>query len=93
MIAREQGFRVQGEQPLAYDLFREIIEQLGGRVDHVIVAAADDGAAATHIVISIDSGDTRIIRARPAGPVTLALKTGARVFVESSRFHRPVGTI
>jgi bifunctional DNase/RNase len=93
VIAREQGISVQGEQPQAYALFRGIIGQLGGRVDHVIIVAGDDTSAAARIIISIPGGDTRIIRARSADAVTLALTTNAPVYVEGSVFDRPAGTI
>jgi bifunctional DNase/RNase len=91
VIARQQGLQVQGEQPHAYNLFRDLVGQLGGRVDHVIIAAADDGAPSARIGIAVEGGDIRIIRARPADAVALALTTSAPVYVEGSIFnsHRP----
>jgi bifunctional DNase/RNase len=75
VIAREQGVRVPGGQPRAYDLMRDIIQQLGGRVDHVILADADRGGYAASIMISV-AGETRMLRAKPADAVALALKAG-----------------
>lgn len=93
VIAREQGFRIQGEQPQTYALFRDIVGQLGGRVDHVIIAASEDGAPVARIAIAVDGRDVRIIRARPADAVALALTTSAPVYVENSVFDRPGGTV
>jgi bifunctional DNase/RNase len=94
VIALEQGFQVPGDQqPQAYNLFRDLIGQLGGRVDHVIIAAADDGEPVARIVIAVDGGDNLVIRARPADAVTLALTSNAPVYVEGGIFDRAGRTI
>jgi bifunctional DNase/RNase len=89
VIAREQGLRVQGDPPQAYDLLRDLIAELGGRVDHVSIAETDDGGSMTaRILVALDNGDTRVLRARAPEAVALALKTGARIYVERSLFDR-----
>jgi bifunctional DNase/RNase len=76
VIARQQGIVLEGEQPQAYDLMRELIQQIGGRVDHVIVADGDRGMYSVRIVLSV-GGEARTVRAKPADAVALALKIGA----------------
>jgi bifunctional DNase/RNase len=83
VIAREQGQRITGEQPQVYDLWRDVIRELGGRVDHVILADAGPGAVTARVVIVLD-GEARTLRASPGDAVTLAVKTGADIFVEAS---------
>jgi bifunctional DNase/RNase len=87
VIAREQGVVLQGEQPRAYDLMRELIQQIGGRVDHVLMVEAEREQFAGRIVVSMGS-DTRAIRARPADAVALAIKTGAPIYVENAVLDR-----
>jgi len=87
VIAREQGVVLQGEQPGAYDLMRELIQQIGGRVDHVLMVEAEREQFAGRIVVSTGS-ETRSIRARPADAVALALKTGAPIYVENTVLDR-----
>ena len=87
VIAREQGVVLQGEQPGAYDLMRDLIQQIGGRVDHVLMVEAEREQFAGRIVVSTGS-ETRSIRARPADAVALALKTGAPIYVENAVLDR-----
>ncbi|MDQ3810442.1 MAG: DUF151 domain-containing protein [Chloroflexota bacterium] len=93
VIAREQGLRIPGAPPEAYDLLRELIAELGGRVDHVTISDTNDGLTTGRIVLAMDNGDTRVLRARAAEAVALALKTGARIYVERSLFDRASGTL
>jgi bifunctional DNase/RNase len=86
VIARQQGMNLQGEQPRAYDLMRDLILQMGGRVDHVILAEGERSYIGRIVVSS--AGDIRIIQAQPADAVTLALKTGAPIFVEDAILER-----
>jgi bifunctional DNase/RNase len=83
VIARQQGMTFEGEQPQAYDLMRDLLQQVGGRVEHVVVDDGDRGQYVGRIVVSA-GGETRAIRAKPADAVALALKTGAPIFVENA---------
>jgi bifunctional DNase/RNase len=88
VIAGAQGLRIPGDPPQAYDLLRDLIAGLGGRVDHVTIGETEDGSMTARIVVAIDNGDTRILRARAPDAVALAMKTGARIYVERSLFDR-----
>jgi bifunctional DNase/RNase len=87
VIARQQGIALEGEQPLAYDLMRDLLEQTGGHVDQVIIVDGDRGQFVGRIVVS-SGGETRMIRAKTADAVALALKTGAPIFVEGAVLDR-----
>jgi bifunctional DNase/RNase len=82
VIAVHQGVQLPGEQPQVYDLFQEIVQQLDARVDHVLVSDVSEDIYTAQIVLSIGS-DTRVLRAKAADAATLALKTGAQIFVEN----------
>jgi bifunctional DNase/RNase len=85
--------RQSGDQPQVYELVREVVQQLGGRVDHVIVSEAAAGMYAAQVVVSM-RGDVRVLRAKATDAAALALITGAPIYVESSLFEpngaRPV---
>lgn len=81
VIAREQGMRVAGDSPQAYDLLRNVIETLDGRVDRVLIYDADQTQYQAHVVVS-NHGESRTVKARPADAIALAVKVRAPVFVE-----------
>jgi bifunctional DNase/RNase len=87
VIAQQQGLAIQGEQPRAYDLMRELLQQVGGRVDQVILTEAERDQVIGRIVVSA-AAETRTIRAKPADAVALALKTGAPIYVENAVLER-----
>jgi bifunctional DNase/RNase len=69
------------QQPQAYDLLSKTIQEMGGRVDRVIVNDATQNQYLAQVVVS-SNGDPKIISARPGDAVALALKSGAPIFVE-----------
>ncbi len=81
VIAREQGYRTQIEPPRSYDLLRDVIQQLGGRLDRVVISDANDTQYFAQLVVS-SGGEARVVQARPSDAVALALRAGAPIFVE-----------
>jgi bifunctional DNase/RNase len=79
-IARERGQPIQ-DAPYAYDLMRDVIQQIGGRVDRVIINDANQTQYFAQVIVST-GGETRVVSARPGDAVALALKSGAPIFVE-----------
>jgi len=69
------------QEPQAYDLLRDTISQMGGRVDRVIVNDVTNSEYLAQVVVS-NNGDVRVVKARPGDAVALALKAGAPIFVE-----------
>lgn len=81
-ILVEQG-QLQAELPLVYDLTSSLLRELGGRVDRVIVSDRNQAQYIANVVLSSPIGETRVVQAQPADGVTLAIKTGAPIFVEN----------
>jgi uncharacterized protein len=72
------------QQPQAYGLMRDTIQQMGGRIDRVLVNDATQREYLAQIVVSDGtSGDVKVIKARPGDAVALALQSGAPIFVEN----------
>ncbi|HEY3062041.1 MAG TPA: bifunctional nuclease family protein [Chloroflexota bacterium] len=88
-IARQRGNSQipPDQQPQAYDLMKDVVTQLGGRIDRVIVNDATQREYLAQIVVS-NNGESRIIKARPGDAVALALKAGAPIFVEDKVLDR-----
>jgi uncharacterized protein len=75
------------QQPQAYGLMRDTIQQLGGRVDRVLVNDATQREYLAQIVVS-DGTDVKVIKARPGDAIALALQSGAPIFVENQVLDR-----
>jgi len=71
-----QGF----PRPLTHDLLRTVIEELGGRLDHVAVTALSDKTFYAVLHLEAD-GRPLELDARPSDAIALALRTGAPIFV------------
>jgi bifunctional DNase/RNase len=83
-IARQRGSTQipPDQQPMAYDLLRDTIQQMGGRVDRVVVNDANQREYLAQLVVS-NGVDVKVIKARPGDAIALALKSGAPIFVEN----------
>jgi len=75
------------QQPQAYGLMRDTIQQLGGRVDRVLVNDATQREYLAQIVVS-DNGDVKVIKAKPGDAIALALQSGAPIYVEDKVLDR-----
>jgi bifunctional DNase/RNase len=89
-IARQRGNSQipPDQQPQAYDLLREAVSQLGGRVERVIVNDANQREYLAQVVLANGGGDVKVIRARPGDAIALALKSNAPIFVEDKVLER-----
>ena len=75
------------QQPQAYDLMRESIQQMGGRIDRVVVNDANQSQYLAQVILS-SNGEQKVISARPGDAVALALKSGAPIYVEDRVLDR-----
>jgi bifunctional DNase/RNase len=89
-ILRQRGQQIPpDQQPQAYDLLREVIQQMGGRVDHVIVNDANQREYLAQVIVSSSGGgDVKVVRARPGDAVALAMRSNAPIFVEDKVLER-----
>jgi bifunctional DNase/RNase len=75
------------QQPQAYNLLRDTVQQLGGRIDRVLVNDATQREYLAEVVVS-NNGDVKVVKARPGDAVALALQSGAPIFVENQVLDR-----
>lgn len=73
-------------RPLTHDLTLDIVEELGGRVDHVVVSAVEEGTYIADLHVETPRGDT-VVDARPSDSLALAARTNAPVEVDDVVFE------
>jgi hypothetical protein len=74
---------VQTPRPMTHDLLKSVIDHLGGHLERIVVCELKENTfyATLHVLspqglLSVDS--------RPSDAIALALRTGARIFVEDA---------
>ncbi|RQG93070.1 bifunctional nuclease family protein [Natrarchaeobius halalkaliphilus] len=79
-------------RPLTHDLLLDVMEELGSRIDRVVVTeieTRDDGHGGTYIAdlhVQTPRGET-VIDARPSDSLALAARTNAAIEVSSDVFE------
>jgi bifunctional DNase/RNase len=68
-------------RPMTHDLLRNVIEDLQGRVERVVISDVRDGTYYAVIHLSV-RGDAVAIDARPSDAIALALRAKAPIFAE-----------
>ena len=81
VVAKQRGQRLNAEPPQTYDFMHDVIEQMGAKVDRVVVNDANQTQYFAQVIVSAN-GDTKIVATRPAEAVALAMKSNAPIFVE-----------
>jgi len=74
---------VQTPRPMTHDLLKTVIEELGGHVERVVVCDLRDNTFYATLHVLSPSGP-RTVDARPSDAIALALRSGARIFVEEA---------
>jgi bifunctional DNase/RNase len=70
-------------RPMTHDLLRNVISDLKGSVQKIVVCDLQDNTFYALIYVSL-GGDTLAIDARPSDAIALALRARAPIFVEDS---------
>lgn len=72
---------VQPPRPMTHDLLRDAVENLGGKIQKVIISDVKDGTF--FAVIEIDNKEGKVISldARPSDAIALAVRCRAPIFV------------
>lgn len=73
-------------RPLTHDLLLDIIEELGGRVDHVVVNSIDDNTYIADLHLDTPRGEG-VVDARPSDSLALAARTNATIEITDSVFE------
>ncbi len=77
-------------RPNTHDLLRHVIEDLGGRVERVVVTELRESTYYAVLYVRVD-GRSVEIDARPSDAVAIALRTNAPLFVREPLFEMPQG--
>ena len=71
---------VPPQRPLTHDLLKNVIEEMGGRVVHILVSDLRNDVYYARVVVDVDGKRTEI-DARPSDAIALAVRTKAAIFV------------
>jgi bifunctional DNase/RNase len=74
---------IQTPRPMTHDLLKAVIEELGAHVQRVVVCDLKDNTFYATVHVESPAG-LRVIDARPSDAIALALRSGARIYVEDS---------
>lgn len=73
-------------RPLTHDLFLDVMEELGGRIDRVVVRAIEDGTYYADLHIETPR-EMAVVDARPSDSLALAARTNVPIEIEESVFR------
>lgn len=73
-------------RPLTHDLLLDVVEELGGRVDHVSVNRVEEGTYLADLHLETPR-DRVIVDARPSDSLALAARTNVPIEVDESVFE------
>jgi len=76
-----QGTRVS--RPLTHDLLVNVIEELGGEVEYVLVSELKNNTFYARVLVSVN-GDTQTIDSRSSDAIAIAVRAGVPVFADES---------
>jgi len=68
-------------RPMTHDLFCAAIEQLGAKIERIVITRLEQNTFFAKLVLQIDSRAEEI-DARPSDSIALAIRTEAPIFVE-----------
>ena len=74
---------VQTPRPMTHDLLKSVIEELGGRLERIVVSELKDNTFYATLRLRSQRG-ALTLDARPSDAIALALRSGARIFVEEA---------
>lgn len=72
---------VETPRPMTHDLMKDLLDEVGARVERVVVTELRDATFYAEIILNI-AGEVKSVSARPSDAVALAVRFGAPVFAE-----------
>jgi uncharacterized protein len=78
---------VENPRPLTHDLLMSMVLAMGAKLQKVLIDEVHEQVYHAKIVLLKDDGEEVSLDARPSDGITLALKTNAPLFVNSSVFE------
>ena len=74
---------VQTPRPMTHDLLKNVIDDLQGQVERIVVCELKENTFYARIYIHASQG-LLAVDARPSDAIALALRTGSKIFVEDT---------
>ena len=74
----------QPPRPLTHDLLHSAIEDLGAKIERIVIDKLEENTFHAKVVLKTVSGQEKIIDARPSDSIALAVRARAPIFVEDS---------
>lgn len=82
--------KIVSPRPMTHDLLRSTIEELGGRIDRVVITDLRDATFYATLHLERD-GQKVEVDARPSDAMALALRCDAPIFVEEAVLEKSSG--
>ncbi len=74
-------------RPLAHDLIKTILKDLGGDLDMVVIDSIQDSTYFATLYVRDHTGKTHEIDARPSDSIAIALRLGSPIYVSEEVFQ------
>ena len=74
--------KVDVPRPLTHDLFCNMVENFGGKIQKIIIDNLDNGTFFAKIIISADGKEIEM-DSRPSDAIALSVRTKSPIFVEA----------
>jgi len=74
---------VQTPRPMTHDLLKSVIDHLDGRLDRIVVCELKENTFYATLHVLSPKGQLAV-DSRPSDAIALALRTGARIYVEET---------
>ena len=74
---------IQPPRPMTHDLLKAVVQGLGGQLERIVVCDLKENTFYATLHVRSERG-ALTLDARPSDAIALALRTGARIFVEES---------
>ncbi len=69
-------------RPLTHDLLKSVIEGLDAKLEKVVIDKLENNTFHAKLYIRKDTGELKIIDARPSDSIALAIRIGVPIFVK-----------
>lgn len=86
-VSIARGMDAEGiGRPLTHDLLLDVVEELGGRVDKVVISAVEDATYIADLHLNTPRNDV-VVDARPSDSLALVSRTNAPIEVTEEVFE------
>ncbi len=83
---------VERPRPMTHDLIKSLLQNLGAKVDYIVIHTLRDNTYFADIVLTVDGNQIKI-DARPSDAINIALRTKSPIFVEEEVIKASMGDV